>query len=618
MEKIKHFIIIFFFITISQTAWAVEFVVDGFRFFGTDTEPYTATVYNDENTSYVGEIVIPDMVSYEGITYTVTGIGGFRFCYDMTSVVIPNTVTEICYDHSYYGTFAGDTNLISVNIPNSVTKIGERAFSGCKSLTSITIPNSVTYIGTEAFSYCDGLTSVTIGNSITSNIGIFSGIMNHNITSIDIAPDNPRYKSIDGVVFSHAADTLILYPGGRQGSYSIPNSVTSIGRGAFYYCTGLISVNIPNSITAIEDRTFSYCSGLTNVHIPNSVTRIGSSFTSTTWSLSNGAFSHCSSLTAITIPNSVDSLGVGTFAYSGLTSITIPNSLTVINDAAFYGCSNLKSINLPNTVTSIGKSAFAGCSGLESITIPNSVDEICERAFENCTSLKYVTSLRITPPTLVYDIHGNSNCFSSIDENSRLTVKCYCQGLYMNSDWNQWFSTIEQSCDSHSITVIEATQPGGTVSTSLNEAYLGSEVEINITTTPGYAIRSILVFNVIDNTQTVPTYKKSETSTSQTFAFSMPAYNVKVYADIRPSGLAIEEQNSVAVNIFPNPTKSSVTIEAENMQRICVYNIMGQKVLDNATTGNKFECDMRSYNKGVYLILIETGKGIKTKQLIVE
>ena len=128
-------------------------------------------------------------------------------------------------------------------------------------------------------------------------------------------------------------------------------SVTSIGNGAFRYCSGLESINIPNSVTSIGGSAFSGCRGLTSINIPNSVTSIGGS-----------AFFDCRGLTSINIPNSVTSIGREAFyRCSGLTSIDIPNGVTSIETDAFSYCSGLTSINIPNSVTSIGEAAFYYC-----------------------------------------------------------------------------------------------------------------------------------------------------------------------------------------------------------------------------------------------------------------
>jgi len=162
---------------------------------------------------------------------------------------------------------------------------------------------------------------------------------------------------VDGVLFNKDQTTLIQYPGGKAGGYTIPNSVTSIGSKAFSECTSLTSVTIPNSVTSIGDGAFSACSSLTNVTIPDSVTSIG-----------DGAFFFCSTLTSVTIPDSVTSIGNLAFYFcSSLTSVTIPDSVTSIGNYAFYGCTMLTGVTIGNSVTSIGDYAFSSCTMLTGV-----------------------------------------------------------------------------------------------------------------------------------------------------------------------------------------------------------------------------------------------------------
>ena len=165
-------------------------------------------------------------------------------------------------------------------------------------------------------------------------------------------------------------------------SINIPEGVTTIGEHAFSCCYSLTSINIQECVTNIREHAFSHCNSLTSIIIPDSVTSIGDS-----------AFSGCDSLTSIIIPKSVT--GIGNCAFSdcdSLTSIIIPESVTSIGGYAFYNCDSLTNINIPDSVTSIGYGAFEGCGSLTSINIPDSMTSIESFAFYNCNSF---TSINI-------------------------------------------------------------------------------------------------------------------------------------------------------------------------------------------------------------------------------
>ena len=285
----------------------------------------TATITDFKSTALDQELIIPDQLG----GYPVTRIGDNAF--------------EDC------------ANLTSVTLLDSVTNIGYNAFESCTSLAEITIPVGVTSIGYGAFEFCTSLTNITVAES------------------------NPVYSSREGVLFGQ--DTLIKYPPGRAGEYTIPSDVTIIGAVAFRSCASLTSITIPDGVTIIEDDAFAFCAGLSSVTIPGSVTHIG-----------NTAFGYCSALTNIVIPASVSSIGGWTFVLcTRLASITIPASVTSIGSSAFEHCSSLSHVTIPHTVATIGDYAFLLCTSMTSVTLPDSITSIAEGTFKGCTNLLYAT-----------------------------------------------------------------------------------------------------------------------------------------------------------------------------------------------------------------------------------
>ena len=278
----------------------------------------------------------------------------FIGCRSLTSLVIPDSVTNIG-DYA----FSGCRSLTDIVIPDSVTRIGDGAFRGCKSLTDIVIPNSVTSIGDNAFEYCFSLSNLVIPDGVTSiEDNAFEGCY-----------------SLSSVV--------------------IPDSVSCIGFGAFENCSSLTDIVIPDSVTSIGGYAFGCCESLTDIVIPNSVTSIG-----------DNAFWYCKSLSSVVIPAGVTSIGARAFCEcSSLISIVIPDGITCIGESAFCVCSSLSSVVIPDSVTSIGNYAFAYCKSLTDIVIPNSVTSIGDNAFRHCSSL---SSLVI--PESVVNLNGNPFC----------------------------------------------------------------------------------------------------------------------------------------------------------------------------------------------------------------
>ena len=490
----KKIVTIIFALMMTIALWAYDFKSgDLYYNITSSSEPYTVEVtyqYNWSETNYssLTTVVIPESVTRNGATYSVTSIGENAF-YDCQG-------------------------LTSVTIPNSVTTIGERAFSSCYGLTSVTIPTSVTSIGKQAFAYCRNMTAV-VWNAI--NCADFS------YSSMEGPFGDQRNNSaITSFTFGDSVQHIpayLCYGMTKLTSVTIPNSVTSIGTQAFYECSGLTSpvynahcfaympscsgaYTIPEGIKQISGWAFAYCRSLTSITIPKSVTSIGddafrmcSGLTSVVWNAINctssapfetysGGYltsitfgdsvqhipaSICSGmtkLTSVTISNSVTS--IGNAAFRGCHSLTspvynahcfaympasyegayvIPEGIKQIAGSAFYGCSELTSVTIPNSVTSIGEYAFYNCSGLTSVTIPNSVTGIGGSAFYGCSELTFIESWAEIPPTL------KNYVFYNVSATIPVYVSCGKVTEYQSAEGWKEFSNIQEPLAEHSIAV---------------------------------------------------------------------------------------------------------------------------------------------------------------------
>ena len=534
----------------------------------------TAVVYGYNYENPPTNAVIDESVFFSGYTYNVVGIADYAFT---------RTYTENGWE------YLSCSSLTSVDIPNSVTSIGNYAFCNCSSLTSVTIPNSVISIGNYAFGNCSSLTSVTIPNSVTS-IGTWAFAKCSNLNSI-----------------------------------SIGSGVISIGEEAFYHCTGLDSIELPNNITTIGRNCFDSCINLTTVNIPTSLTIIDTSL-----------FRYCTSLTTISIPNNVTSIGAFAFWECGdLNSIDIPNSVTSIGYAAFAYCNSLPSITIPNSVTSIGDYAFYNSSSLSSVTIPNSVTSIGEGTFAGCSSLSSVTCLSETAPILAEEV------FLNTPNEKNLIVPCGALDNYINSTWNDYFANIIEEIaftitanvnnDAFGSVAVESDCSTATLTATASDCYEFLRWNDGNTDNPRtVALTSDITFTatfeeIVFDTTINATINAGETYTEFGFNESESGTYVQnlqteagcdstITLNLTVNSSLYDVAELTEITFYPNPTSGKVTFN-QAIEKVEVIDLSGKTL---QTFENANEINIEALPAGVYHLRMTIEDKTTTRKIIKE
>ncbi|ELP83549.1 hypothetical protein EIN_069030 [Entamoeba invadens IP1] len=257
--------------------------------------------------------------------------------------------------------FENENNIKSVDVPQTVTRLGNKCFSSCSSLDSVVFSKHLLEIGDECFAKCNNLISIEIPSTVT------------------LLGDSSFQDcgALDLVNFSNY-DQMPMY----NKEFSELGCLTEIKTNTFNGCTRLQVVEIPKCVASLGDKCFSGCSDLGGITIPKGLTFIGPY-----------CFEDNSTLTELTIPTKVDTIGEGAFKGCGsLKELTISgNGIANVGDSLFEGCSSLKQFNVSQYVKSIGIETFKGCENLREIVIPSNVSSIGDNCFENCKTLKEIT-----------------------------------------------------------------------------------------------------------------------------------------------------------------------------------------------------------------------------------
>ena len=345
-----------------------------------------ASIYGDGDDVFYDDSA--NFIIKDGVLVKYTGWQPF--------VEIPDTVTAIGDE-----AFLNNKTMIHVLIPDSVTSIGESAFEGCTSLLSVSIPDSVESIGQSAFEGCTSLGYAHLPNNVKYTV-IGSNLFRECSVLKEIELPDSIIK-----IGARAFEECHLL---EQVSFN--EKITLIDYEAFKDCESITDLVLPQYVTELEWESFAGCDGITELEIPKSLkkaTAYGYSgtarfgpfsecdnlsritFQKGTKEIAEGLFGNCTGLKEIEIPNSVTKIGRAAFTWcTNLETVKFSTNLVDIDDVAFYHCDNLVVLNFPDVVTRIGARTFEECNSLKEVILPSSLTELEWQAFASCSQIRKV------------------------------------------------------------------------------------------------------------------------------------------------------------------------------------------------------------------------------------
>ncbi len=452
---------------------AADFSEGGFYYNILDADAQTVEVtWGGESetsgtASYTGEVSIPETVTHEGTTYSVTTVGTYAFyaCEGVTKMTIPASIVlvrefpfqyctnlkEVVFadgNESIYFDSAEETNdddgldYPEIFVPFDGCPV-EKVFVGrgdmhylvyddekeeyldntqrvspfycLTTVNEVIFSENISSIPDYICYYCTGLEHVDIPDNITSiGKGSFEGT---GLKEITITP----YITTIGTYAFRSCTSL-------EGELIIPDNVTSLGTYAFYGCSGITSVKVGDGVTELGSCVFSSCTSMSEFV-----------FGANVQSIAFAAFSACRALTELTIPESVTSIAQQAFQNcSGLKKVTLPNTIDKLNTYTFSNCTALEEIVLPNILETLSSNVFSGCTSLRYVDLPSTMTKVDSDAFKNCESMVFITSRATTAPATSTTVVSS---FRDLDtENVILFVPAGSESSYTTkrSTTNYW------------------------------------------------------------------------------------------------------------------------------------------------------------------------------------
>ncbi len=309
-----------------------------------------------------------------------------------SAYVIPKEVEKISD-----GAFYGNMSLRYADMSDSVVSIGDQAFYNCSELISIRISSKTVVIGNNAFMGCSLLKHIDIP-ATAELIGDSAFCGCSSLLMVNVAAGNKSYFSYNGVLFDRNRKSLKVYPSGRtEEGFYVPEYVSVIEKHAFYKCDFLKSVYINEHVNDIEKQAFYRCVSLENINVSLN----NSKYRSEHGILYNSTLTELILYPAekkydtFTVPDKTVKIAENAFnSCRFLKCAILPESVRIIEDYAFYNCSGLRYVSLSRKTEIIGDYAFGYCTHLKNVAIPGSVSRIGEFAFECCFEMRCVSILK--------------------------------------------------------------------------------------------------------------------------------------------------------------------------------------------------------------------------------